>query len=565
MSGIDYGIVAGFLIGLALAGLWISRLIRDSDDFFVAGRELTPFILGATITATNLSMLHFVGMGGVAYKNGVSIAWQNWTGSIALVVSGILVIPLMRRLRIRSVPELLEIRYSRGLRTLIGAVWGLRLCIYLGLLLYVAVTAAIIITGTEPTAGNYAMWLMGFALVSVLYSAIGGAWAVAIMDSVQFLMMLGAALVVLPIAAHAAGGMGAVFDNLRETGRDTHLTLIPATGDFNWLFITSIMLLGLKWATVDQAILQRAFGARSPRAGAQGMVLSAIVTVPITLFWVLPGMAASRLHPGFANPDYAMPWLLANTLPAVGRGLLGFVLCGLVAAQVSTITADVNSVATLFTSDVYRTLKRREPTQRELLFVVRLSSLACGAMMMVVAYGLRNVGAGAVKVNLTVVGIVDMPLFVVTIVYGLLWRRANWQGAVAGFVSGGAVGILIYFCAPAKYVDLVRNLVPLISSGVALVVTPIVSLMTPPPTRGIRHEGEEVVSPEGIVQEGHDDFHLLPKTPAGRVGIGMVGIGVLAFFAGVLSTPLGISGTTATAVGGLVLVLIGGLVRAYSR
>src|SRR3954465_5888264 len=151
MTITDYSIVIGFLAITALAGLWISRLIKDSDDFFVAGRELTPFIFCATITATNLSMLHFVGMGGAAYQSGISIVWQNWTGGIALVLSGILVIPLMRRLRIRSVPEFLEMRYSRGLRTMAGAFWGLRLCIFLGILLYIAATSAIVITGQEFT------------------------------------------------------------------------------------------------------------------------------------------------------------------------------------------------------------------------------------------------------------------------------------------------------------------------------------------------------------------------------------------------------------------------------
>src|SRR5207237_10014794 len=113
---IHSAIVIGFLVVIALAGLTISRLIKDSDDFFVAGRELTPFILCATITATNLSMLHFVGMGGTAYKSGISILWQNWTGCMALVLSGIFVLPLMRRLKIRSIPEFLELRYTRGLR-----------------------------------------------------------------------------------------------------------------------------------------------------------------------------------------------------------------------------------------------------------------------------------------------------------------------------------------------------------------------------------------------------------------------------------------------------------------
>src|SRR5207244_8733074 len=124
-------------------------------------------------------------------------------------------------------------------------------------------------------------------------------------------------------------------------------------------------------------------------------------------------------------------------LPAIGKGLLGFVLCGLVAAQISTITADVNSVATLFTSDVYRTLKRQEPTQSQLLLVVRFSSLACGLFMLAVAWGLKFVSAGAVNVNLAVVGILDMPLFVITVIYGLGWRRINWQGAAAAFVLGG--------------------------------------------------------------------------------------------------------------------------------
>src|SRR5207247_8851533 len=169
--------------------------------------------------------------------------------------------------------------------------------------------------------------------------------------------------------------------------------------------------------------------------------------------WVLPGRAAARLHPGFDNPDHALPWLLATQIPIVGKGLLGIVLCGLVAAQVSTITADVNSVATLFTSDVYRTLAAREPTQRELLFVVRISSLVCGALMLVAAYILRDFGIGAVKINMYVVGILDMPLFVITIVYGLLWKRANWQGAVAGFLAGGSVGILTHFLVVPKYFD----------------------------------------------------------------------------------------------------------------
>ena len=142
LSGFDYAIVVGFLAVMGLGGFWLSRLIRDADDFFVAGRELTPFILCAAITATNLSMLHVVGMGGTAYQNGVSILWQNLTGAWRWCSAGIFVLPIMRRLRIRSVPEFLQMRYSGPLRVLVAAFWGLRLSVFMGILLYLAATVA---------------------------------------------------------------------------------------------------------------------------------------------------------------------------------------------------------------------------------------------------------------------------------------------------------------------------------------------------------------------------------------------------------------------------------------
>jgi len=153
VSGFDYVIVIGFLAVMAMGAFWLSRLIRDSDDFFVAGRELTPFILAAAITATNLSMLHVVGMGGTAYLNGVSILWQNFTGCMALVLSGIFILPIMRRLRIRSVPEFLEMRYSGPLRVLVAAFWGLRLSVFMGILLYLAGTVAVQLTGIDYYVG----------------------------------------------------------------------------------------------------------------------------------------------------------------------------------------------------------------------------------------------------------------------------------------------------------------------------------------------------------------------------------------------------------------------------
>ncbi len=449
MTPLDYIIVVGFLHGDGgRRPVDLEALIKDSDDFFVAGRELTPFILAATITASNLSMFHIIGMGGTAStKSGVSDHLAKLGPATSPSSSpGLFVLPIMRRLRIRSVPEFLEMRYSRGLRTLVGGFWALRLCVYLGLLLYIAATTAIAITGTSEH--SYFVWLLVFSTVAILYSAIGGAWAVAIMDSVQFLVMLTGMLIVFPIAMHLVGGLPKLAcANFHNSPQADHLSLIPQSGDFNWLFISSMMLLGFKWSTIDQSILQRAFGAKSPRVGAKGMVIAGIITTPMAFLYILPGLAVTRLHPhSFGpdnNPDLAIPWLLSTQLPLICKGLLGFVLCGLVAAQVSVVTGDINSVATLFTSDVYRTLKAVEPTQKQLLRVVRTCSLACGVMMIVFASIIHSprFHAGAVNINLFIVGLFDMPLFVITVIYGLAWRRANWQGALAGFLGGGLAAL----------------------------------------------------------------------------------------------------------------------------
>ena len=304
------------------------------------------------------------------------------------------------------------------------------------------------------------------------------------------------------------------------------------------------------------------------------MVLAGLITAPLGLFYILPGLAITKLHPGLPNPDSAMPWFLATELPAIGRGLLGFVLCGLLAAQVSTITSDINSVATLFTSDVYRNLRKNEPSQKQLLTVVRMSSLICGAIMLVAALATRAVGVGAVRANLTIVGIFDMPLFVITIVYGLCWKRTNWQGATIGFIAGGAAGVLCYLLVKPEHLKTYRifSIAPIISTATALIVTPIAALLFKPNVndasaqiwKAADVEGD--VGPDaGPIDGERDTFHLVPRSFRGRVGMALAIFGFLMFLAGVTSGIWAWSAASAVAVMGMLAVFAGGLVRVYSE
>ena len=177
------------------------KWIGNSDDFYLAGRNLTPFILAAVIAATNINLYSFIGQSGIAYKYGIPIIWQTWTGNMALVFSGLFIIPIFRRLRIRTIPEFLEIRYSKGVRTLVALIWVFVLAFWIGVILYTSITAAQIITGIH----SFLVLALVLSVVVVIYTMLGGMWSVALTDVLQFILMLSGALGITSFAMSYVG------------------------------------------------------------------------------------------------------------------------------------------------------------------------------------------------------------------------------------------------------------------------------------------------------------------------------------------------------------------------
>jgi SSS family solute:Na+ symporter len=201
MTAIDYTIVVLFLAGIFWAGTSFYKWVHNPDDFYVAGRRLTPFLLAATLTATNISLYSFVGVSGTAYKYGISIIWQTWTGNMALVLAGLSILPIMRRLKIRTIPEFLELRYNGIVRFLVSILWVLRLAFWLGIVLYAGISAAQQITGI----GSFTFWVVLFAVIVIVYTMLGGMWSIVFTDAVQFIMMMIGVLIVLPLSMYAVG------------------------------------------------------------------------------------------------------------------------------------------------------------------------------------------------------------------------------------------------------------------------------------------------------------------------------------------------------------------------
>jgi len=575
MSSVDIGLVVGFLALMFLSGIYFSRWVKEADDFMVAGRQLTPFILAATITATNVNMYSFIGQAGKAYTSGLGIIWQTWVGNMALVFSGIFVVPILRRLMVRTVPEFLEMRFNRHIRLFIGAIWALKLCFYLAVILTAATVAARVITGVD----NPWIWFAAFSAIAIIYSTVGGAWSVSMTDTIAFAFMLGGALIVLPIATIAAGGVPHIIQIIKSGPASDHIKFIAQGTEFNWLFVISMMLLATKWACIDQAILQRAFGGRDPRTVAKGMVLSGIITTPFAFLWILPGLSNLILHPGIEKPDMVIPMFLAKYL---APGVLGLVMCGLMASMMSAISADINSVATLFTNDIYHNI-RRKASPKHLLKVVRISTLASGILMILIAHYVVSRFKGVVDAQLTFVGIVDMPVFVITIIYGLFSRRTNWQGAIGGYIVGATAGLVCfkYFATNpdlSHYTFLSRylgndihwnvwakSIAALASTSGALIATPLVSAVFP--KQKLTTEGQRILDAFKSVKTATSDeeIHLWPVSATGKFGLALMAVGALSFVIGVISGSVQFALASQLAVGGMLIFFAGGLIRVYSE
>jgi Na+/proline symporter len=225
------------------------------------------------------------------------------------------------------------------------------------------------------------------------------------------------------------------------------------------------------------------------------------------------------------------------------------------ASQMSTIDANLVAAATLFTNDVYKTIFKKNATKEDILLVTRIATVGAGVMMIIFAYAVPKLG-GAVNAYLTLIGIVGMPLFVIAIVYGLLWRRANEKGALWAYLIAAFVAGIARFGF-----GLSNNLTTFLSAGIALVVCPIASRLTEP----LPSEKTEIIwnarKPSKEEIESGDEYNIMPKTFIGKLSMGIFLFGFLLFVAGTL---LGMTGTwiaSLIAFLGMLIYFIGGLMK----
>lgn len=423
-------LLAVYACVLIAAGLVVSRRVKGSGDFFVAGRRLSTGMVFTTLLAANIGAGSTVGAAGLAYRHGLSAWWWSGSAAVGCLLLGLVVAPRIHRLAsghgFLTVGDFLEWRYDRSVRGLVAVIlWIGTLSILAGQLIAMA-WAFEVIAGLPKPLGC----VLG-GLIMVAYFSAGGLLAAVWVNLLELVVLVVGFLVALPYAWSIGGG----WEGLRNAAG---ASAAPTYGAFFGMGTTLVLGLFVTFVpsfAVSPGLVQKTFGARTSDSARSAVLWNALALAAFAFVPAVLGMAARASRPELANAELALPTLLAEVLPPWIGGLG---LAALFAAEISTADAVLFMLSTSLGQDLYKTFVNPVADDARLLRVSRLTSVAAGALGVALALALPSV-ADALK---AFYGIMTVALFV-PVVWGLLATRPGARPArlavIGAAVAAGAV------------------------------------------------------------------------------------------------------------------------------
>jgi solute:Na+ symporter, SSS family len=481
LATIDIIVIAVYAIAIFGLAQWVSRDKpgagpKNTSDYFLASKNLPWWAIGASLIAANISAEQIVGMSGSGYAIGLAIASYEWMAALTLLIVGKYFLPIFLRNEIYTMPQFLERRYGRSIRTIMAVFW---------LALYVFVNLTSIIWLGSIAVNKVAGIDQGIALVilgafALLYQIRGGLKAVALTDIVQVTLLVLGGLVVayLTLSKIGGGDLVAGWHSLVTAAPD-HFHMILKKGDPHYVDLPGLsVLIGGMWIAnlsywgFNQYIIQRALAAKSLAEAQKGVLFAAVLKLLMPLIIVLPGIAAVLLAPGLPKADEAYPTMM-RLLPS---GLLGLVFAALVAAIIASTASKINSIATIFTLDLYAKFRGNrtaaedsagnQAEERHLVLVGRVAAIAAIVIAIFAARPLVGASEQAFQFIQEFTGFFT-PGITVIFLLGLFWKRATEAGAIAAAVASVLLSYAMKVGLPSA----------LLSPGVNDYLTPFMNRM----------------------------------------------------------------------------------------
>lgn len=425
---------------------------KTAKGYFLAGKSLTGPIIAGSMILTNISTEHLIGMNGSSYKNGIIvIAWEV-TSAIALVIAAIFFIPRFIRMGLTTIPEFLEKRFDGITRSVVAFL--LMLSFVVTLLPIVLYSGAINIESvfdfsemfhiSKNEALLYTVLTIG--VIGSLYAIFGGLKAVAYSDTLNGVGLMLGGLLIPAIALYQIGdgnmvhGMRTVYDFAPDKFDiiGSPDSILPFSTLFTGLMINQLYFWGM-----NQAIIQRAFGAKNLAEAQKGLIYTGILKLFVPLIIVLPGLIAFYYFQDtyYDTPDLIYPLLVKKVLPTYLYGFFAAVILG---AVLSTFNSVLNSASTVFCYDIYKKIINKNVSDSKLVYYGKLTSIVLAIISISVAPLVAYAPDGLYFLLQELNGIFFIPISSV-IIAGIFVKQINAVGAKAGLFFGFAFYILTTF------------------------------------------------------------------------------------------------------------------------
>lgn len=455
----DYIVFAVYFVIVAAYGLYIYNKKKSastgSKDYFLAEGSLTWWAIGASLIASNISAEQFIGMSGSGFKMGLAIATYEWMAALTLVIVAVFFIPVYLKNKIATMPQFLHQRYN-GTVAMIMAVFWLLLYVVVNLtsILYLGALAVSSISGFDLSFCMYA--IAAFAIVITL----GGMKVIGYTDVIQVFFLILGGLATTYLALNLVSthyGTSGIFEgySLMTSKASEHFHMILKPDNENYIDLPGLsVLVGGMWIVnlnywgCNQYITQRALGADLKTARG-GILFAAFLKLLMPIIVVLPGIAAyvlykdgafqsEMLQDGAVNPDRAYPVLL-NLLPA---GLKGLSFAALTAAVVASLAGKANSIATIFTLDIYKKVLKTDASEKNLVFTGKIAVVVAMVLGVIIAPYLGIDKKGGFQYIQEYTGFVSPGIFAMFIL-GFFWKRATSNAALFATIGGFGLSLLL--------------------------------------------------------------------------------------------------------------------------
>lgn len=432
----DWIVLGIYFLALIGVAVWVvAQKNKNTEDYFLAGRNVGWFVIGASIFASNIGSEHVVGLAGTGFESGTPMAHYELHAWIVLLL-GWLFLPFYIRSGAFTMPEFLEKRFDSRSR------WFLSI---FSLVAYVLTKVSVTIYAggivvSELLGIPFWYGAIGVVVFTGIYTVVGGMKAVIYTETLQTVILILGSLIITYLGLQEVGGWGQLRETVTSVSPDHFNMWRPMSDpDFPWTgLLIGGTIVGIWYWCTDQYIVQRTLAANNIKIGRRGAIFGAYLKLMPILIFLIPGIIAFALT--IQNPevfsveraDRAFPMLVKTLLPV---GLKGLVAGGLMAALMSSLASVFNSCSTIFTIDIYKKL-RPEKSERELLTIGKIATGIIVVLGIVWIPIMDKIGGGVMYQYLQNVQSYIAPPVTTVFLLGIIWKRVNSKAAITTLLAG---------------------------------------------------------------------------------------------------------------------------------